>query len=173
MPAVEDEQDFVRVRLNVGRKHGKKAAHIRELLAESFGLARKAVRDLTVGEASTRFRLGAMALARLEELIVGFELDGIPITVSRVEGSEEDDDAGASVRTEAASQADAAPAAEAAEAAASRAAPEITEAPEAPAADEPIAPTQPPAEPALAVPDPAPTDEAAPADAASEPEPIA
>ena len=62
MPAVEDEEDFVRVRLNVGRKHGKKAAHIRELLAESFGLARKAVRDLTVGEASSRFRLGAKAL---------------------------------------------------------------------------------------------------------------
>lgn len=92
MPAVEDETGFVRVRLNVGRKHGKKAAHMRELLAETFGLARKAVRDLTVGEASTRFRLGELALARLEELIVGFELDGISLTVARVEGSEEEDD---------------------------------------------------------------------------------
>ncbi|MCA9712765.1 MAG: hypothetical protein KDK70_43450, partial [Myxococcales bacterium] len=72
MPAVEDEDSFVRVRLNVGRKHGKKAAHIRELLAESFGLARKAVRDLTVGEASSRFRLGQKALVELERLVVGF-----------------------------------------------------------------------------------------------------
>ena len=92
MPAVEDETGFVLVRLNVGRKHGKKAAHIRELLAETFGLARKAVRDLTVGEASTRFRLGELALARLEELIVGFELDDITLTVARVEESEGDDD---------------------------------------------------------------------------------
>ena len=132
----------------------------------SFGLARKAVRDLTVGEASTRFRLGELALARLEELIVGFELDGIPLTVTRIEArpddSEEETDAAASPTTaptqaapeakavEAAPERDATSAAKAA--AEPEAAPAATEEePAAPATEASAAGAEPPAdEPAQA-----------------------
>ena len=68
------EESLVRVDLNIGRRHGQKAAHVRSLLRRLTGLHGKAVKDLTVRDQSTLFRMDArhfeMVVARLDGSIV-------------------------------------------------------------------------------------------------------
>jgi ATP-dependent RNA helicase DeaD len=68
------EDALVRVDLNIGRRHGQKAAHVRSLLRRLTGLHGKAVKDLTVRDQNTLFRMDArhfdMVVARLEGSIV-------------------------------------------------------------------------------------------------------
>jgi hypothetical protein len=79
------EPDIV-LRLNVGRKHGKKAADIRGLLADHVHLEGRAVRGLTVGEASTRFRVAASQQAHVVAALHGFAFEDIELQIAVVEG---------------------------------------------------------------------------------------
>jgi hypothetical protein len=54
---VADDRDYVRVELNVGREHGRKSADIRGLLADLAGLKGRSVRDLTVADRVSYFRM--------------------------------------------------------------------------------------------------------------------
>ena len=83
--ANEDDASFVSLRLNIGRKHGKKAAHIRELLDSQLGLSGKAVRNLTVGDASTRFRVSERNVERVQQTLGGYQLDEHELAISLVE----------------------------------------------------------------------------------------
>jgi superfamily II DNA/RNA helicase len=82
-----EEAEWVTVRLNVGRKHGKKAAHVRELFAEHYGLGGRAIRNLTVGEASTKLRMGAQAYGRAMEREGAPEVDGVELQLTLLEGA--------------------------------------------------------------------------------------
>jgi superfamily II DNA/RNA helicase len=84
-PVAEDDASFVSLRLNIGRKHGKKAAHIRELLDTQLGLSGRSVRNLTVGDASTRLRVSEQNFARVQETLGGYVLGEHEIVVSRIE----------------------------------------------------------------------------------------
>jgi superfamily II DNA/RNA helicase len=105
----EDDAAFVSVRLSIGRKHGKKAAHIRELLDTQLGLSGRAVRNLTVGDASTRLRVSEQNFNRLVATIGGQVLDGHEIAVTLIELPPADeasasDEAAATASTEAPSE---------------------------------------------------------------------
>ncbi len=86
--AAEDTAYYT-VRLNLGRKHGKKAAHIRELFAEHFGLGGKVLKNLTVGEASTRLRLGASSFPKVAAGIEGLVVDQVELSLTVIEAPDE------------------------------------------------------------------------------------
>ncbi|MEM6295246.1 MAG: DEAD/DEAH box helicase [Myxococcota bacterium] len=113
-PKVEVEDGpMVTVSLNVGRSHGKKSAHIRELLASDFGLEGRSVRNLTVKETLTEFRVTTTAHESLKAAVLGYVFDDIELELTLIEGPEEPETA-----TEAApeAQAEAAPESEDADA---------------------------------------------------------
>ncbi|MEZ4429956.1 MAG: DEAD/DEAH box helicase [Nannocystaceae bacterium] len=85
----DDDASFERVRLNVGRRHGHKAAHIRALLREHLGLSGRSVRDLTVRDASTVFRVSASDFARMQEVLEGMEIDGVVLELSQPDATSE------------------------------------------------------------------------------------
>jgi hypothetical protein len=77
IPLIEDapdEDSLVRVGLNIGRRHGHKAAHVRALLRRLTGLHGKAVKDLTVRDRSSLFRMDIRhfetVVARLDGSVV-------------------------------------------------------------------------------------------------------
>lgn len=76
---------FVKVCLSVGRAHGKKSAHIRELLANDFDLSGKLVRDLTVGDELTHFRVSRHHYSRLAEGMLGYVYDDVELVLTRLE----------------------------------------------------------------------------------------
>ena len=88
-PATDMEAEagpLVRVRLNVGRSQGKKAAHIREFLALRVGLEGRSVRDLTVREATTVFRVPAVAHEAVLAGLDGHDWDGHVLRVTLPDG---------------------------------------------------------------------------------------
>ena len=83
--ADEDDSEFVEVMLSVGRKHGKKSAHIRELLSSEFKLAGKSVRNLTVTEEHTRFRVSRTNYERLAQGMLGYVFDSVELQLTLTE----------------------------------------------------------------------------------------
>ncbi len=81
-----EAEPLVRVRLNVGRSQGKKAAHIREFLALRVGLEGRSVRDLTVREATTVFRVPAVAHEAVLAGLDGHDWDGHVLRVTLPDG---------------------------------------------------------------------------------------
>jgi ATP-dependent RNA helicase DeaD len=81
----EDEQDFVSVVLNIGRTHGMKAMQIRDLLRAQVGLAGKAIRDLTVHDTSTVFRIHPQRVERVAEVLGRCEEAGVSLELKRHE----------------------------------------------------------------------------------------
>ena len=71
------DDTWVNVRLSIGRSHAKKAADIRELLADRTGLTGKSVRNLTVGDRDSEFQVGSRAWARRARAFVGVVIDGV------------------------------------------------------------------------------------------------
>lgn len=88
-PKLEDQGPLVTVSLNVGRSHGKKAAHIRELLSSDFGLEGRSVRNLTVKETNTEFRVSAGALEQLQAALLGYVFDDIELELETLADEED------------------------------------------------------------------------------------
>ena len=83
-----DDGPMVTVALNIGRSHGKKSAHIRELLASDFGLEGRSVRNLTVKETTTEFRISTAAHDGLQAAVLGYVFDDIELDLALVEAAE-------------------------------------------------------------------------------------
>ncbi len=81
MAAVDPDEPLVHVVLNVGRKHGKKSADIRELLKRSVGLGGRAIRDLTVLEQTSEFRMVASGLTEAQERLSSQTIDGVTLAL--------------------------------------------------------------------------------------------
>ncbi len=79
-PIIDDV--WVDVRLTLGRSHAKKAADIRDLLADRTGLTGKSVRNLTVGDRDTEFQVGRRAWPRLAKAFTGEAIDGFVVDVT-------------------------------------------------------------------------------------------
>jgi hypothetical protein len=87
-----DSDDLVTVRLNLGRSHDKKAANIRDLLAEKAGVAGRKVKNLTVGDRDTEFQIGRALYDNLVSSLGGVTCDGIVLAIDLVDGGVEDND---------------------------------------------------------------------------------
>lgn len=85
-----DDGPMVTVALNVGRTHGKKSAHVRELLASDFGLEGRSVRNLTVKETLTEFRVSTTAFESLKAAVLGYVFDDIELELTVVEAAEQE-----------------------------------------------------------------------------------
>ena len=92
-PKVAPSGELVRVRLNIGRAHGKKAAHVRAVLEDKLGLTGRDVRDLTVRENSSVFRVDREQTAPMQDALHGVELDGVLLEVMVLDTEAEDSDA--------------------------------------------------------------------------------
>jgi ATP-dependent RNA helicase DeaD len=79
-----DEGEFIRVELNLGRAHGKKSAAVRNLLASRCGLRGKSVRDLTVRDKTTLFRIPVSRFEHVQSRITGHEVADIILHLSQV-----------------------------------------------------------------------------------------
>ncbi|MBK7824185.1 DbpA RNA binding domain-containing protein [Nannocystis sp.] len=84
-----DDGEFIKVCLNLGRSHGHKAATLRGLLRDHLGLEGRAIRDLTVRDGDTLFRVHQGELPRIQEALTRVR-DGdapltIPLTIRAVE----------------------------------------------------------------------------------------
>jgi hypothetical protein len=78
--SADDDADYVRVRLAAGRSHGVKSAQVRELLASRAGLTGRGVRDLTVRDVLTWFRVPAARVEDLQAALAGLTFAGIDLT---------------------------------------------------------------------------------------------
>jgi hypothetical protein len=85
----DSDEPFTGVRLNIGRKHGKKAADIRGLLASRLDLAGRAIRNLTVGDASTRLNVSETNAHLMISQLTGYGVDDISLEVSMVDSTPE------------------------------------------------------------------------------------
>ncbi len=74
------EGEWVTVRLSIGRAHARKAADVRDLLAERTGLSGKAVRNLTVREQDTELQITASAWPRLARAFTGAAIEGVAVS---------------------------------------------------------------------------------------------
>lgn len=83
-----EDGPMVTVALNVGRTHGKKSAHVRELLASDFGLEGRSVRNLTVKETLTEFRVSTTAFESLKAAVLGYVFDDIELELTVIEAAE-------------------------------------------------------------------------------------
>ncbi|HFE44961.1 MAG TPA: hypothetical protein ENJ18_05620, partial [Nannocystis exedens] len=84
------EASFVKIRLNLGRRHGQKAATIRALLRDQLGLEGRVIRDLTVRDASTLFRSPEDDYERISSVLNGVEIGGVTIAVARPDSPKTD-----------------------------------------------------------------------------------
>lgn len=76
------DDTWVNVRLSLGRSHAKKAADIRDLLADRTGLTGRAVRNLTVGDRDTEFQIGRRTWERVSQALRGVVIDGVAADVT-------------------------------------------------------------------------------------------
>jgi superfamily II DNA/RNA helicase len=84
VPIIEDAPDedtLVRVGLNIGRRHGHKAAHVRALLKRLTGLHGKAVKDLTVREHSSLFRMDVRHFDTVVGRLDGSVVESVTLTL--------------------------------------------------------------------------------------------
>jgi len=89
--AEADDAEFTKVCLNLGRSHGHKAATIRGLLRDQLGLEGRAIRDLTVRDADTLFRVHAGEVGRIQEALSGVREGQMPLTVRLAEDDDRAD----------------------------------------------------------------------------------
>ena len=89
--AEQDDADFGKVCLNLGRSHGHKAATIRALLRDHLGLEGRAIRDLTVRDADTLFRVHADELPRIQEALAQVREGDTLLTISPAGDNRADD----------------------------------------------------------------------------------
>jgi len=80
--AIAADDTWVNVRLSLGRSHAKKAADIRDLLADRTGLTGRSVRNLTVGDRDTEFQIGRRTWPRLARAFGGVTIDGVSVDVT-------------------------------------------------------------------------------------------
>jgi len=90
MTADADDTEFVKVQLNLGRVHGHKSAAIRNLLREYLGLEGRAIRDLTVRDASTLFRIHQSEVERCQAVLAAIVEGGVALSLEHAEGSREE-----------------------------------------------------------------------------------
>ena len=81
--AEADDAEFTKVCLNLGRSHGHKAATIRALLRDQLGLEGRSIRDLTVRDGDTLFRVHAGEVGRIQEALTGVREGTVRSRVSR------------------------------------------------------------------------------------------
>src|SRR5690606_35247762 len=86
-----EEDSLVRVGLNIGRRHGHKAAHVRALLRRLTGLHGKAVKDLTVRDQNTLFRMDVRHYATVVARLDGSVVDEVSLTLVQFGDSELED----------------------------------------------------------------------------------
>ena len=89
--AEADDAEFTKVCLNLGRSHGHKAATIRALLRDQLGLEGRSIRDLTVRDGDTLFRVFAGEVGRIQEALTGVREGTMPLTVRIAEDDERAD----------------------------------------------------------------------------------
>ena len=80
-----DDGEFIKVCLNLGRSHGHKAATLRGLLRDSLGLEGRAIRDLTVRDVDTLFRVHQDELPRIQGALASVRGGDAPLTIQAVE----------------------------------------------------------------------------------------
>ena len=79
-----DDGEFLKVCLNLGRSHGHKAATLRGLLRDELGLEGRAIRDLTVRDVDTLFRIHRSELPRVQDALSQIRSD-TPLTIAPVQ----------------------------------------------------------------------------------------
>ncbi|KIG13339.1 hypothetical protein DB30_08106 [Enhygromyxa salina] len=87
VPVIQDapgDDALVRVGLNIGRKHGHKAAHVRALLRRVTGLHGKAVKDLTVRDQNSLFRMDGQHFETVVARLDGSVVDSIALTLVKM-----------------------------------------------------------------------------------------
>ncbi|WP_143140103.1 DEAD/DEAH box helicase [Nannocystis exedens] len=85
-----DDREYTKVQLNLGRVHGHKSSSIRNLLRDYLGLEGRSIRDLTVRDASTLFRIHDSEVERCHAVLTTVVVDGIGLALERAENSRED-----------------------------------------------------------------------------------
>lgn len=85
-----DDSEYTKVLLNLGRVHGHKSSSIRNLLRDSLGLEGRSIRDLTVRDVSTLFRVHDAEIERCQGLLTAIRIDNQVLTLERAENSRED-----------------------------------------------------------------------------------
>ncbi|MDC0667512.1 DEAD/DEAH box helicase [Nannocystis radixulma] len=85
-----DDREYTKVQLNLGRVHGHKSSSIRNLLRDYLGLEGRSIRDLTVRDASTLFRIHDGEVDRCQAVLTAVVVDGIGLALERAENSRED-----------------------------------------------------------------------------------
>jgi superfamily II DNA/RNA helicase len=83
--AEADDAEFTKVCLNLGRSHGHKAATIRGLLRDQLGLEGRSIRDLTVRDGDTLFRVHAGEVGRIQEALTGVREGKLQLSVRLAE----------------------------------------------------------------------------------------
>ena len=89
-PPDADDSEFVKVLLPLGRAQGHKSASIRNLLRDYLGLEGRAIRDLTVRDTSTLFRLHQAEIERCQAQLASVVLDGVALSLERTDGAREE-----------------------------------------------------------------------------------
>jgi len=77
--------------LNLGRSHGHKAATIRGLLRDQLGLEGRSIRDLTVRDGDTLFRVHAGEVGRIQEALTGVREGQLQLSVRLAEDDDRAD----------------------------------------------------------------------------------
>ncbi|MCY0985571.1 DEAD/DEAH box helicase [Nannocystis sp. ILAH1] len=85
-----DDREYTKVQLNLGRVHGHKSSSIRNLLRDYLGLEGRSIRDLTVRDASTLFRIHDSEIERCHSVLTAVVVDGIGLALERAENTRED-----------------------------------------------------------------------------------
>ena len=88
--AEADDGEFTKVCLNLGRSHGHKAATIRGLLRDHLGLEGRAIRDLTVRDADTLFRVHADEVPRIQEALTQVREGQVQLAIQPASDDAED-----------------------------------------------------------------------------------
>jgi ATP-dependent RNA helicase DeaD len=89
--AEADDTEFTKVCLNLGRSHGHKAATIRGLLRDQLGLEGRSIRDLTVRDGDTLFRVHAGEVGRIQEALTGVREGALQLSVRLAEDDDRAD----------------------------------------------------------------------------------
>ena len=89
--AEADDAEFTKVCLNLGRSHGHKAATIRGLLRDQLGLEGRSIRDLTVRDGDTLFRVHAGEVGRIQEALTGVREGKLQLSVRLAEDDDRAD----------------------------------------------------------------------------------
>jgi ATP-dependent RNA helicase DeaD len=82
--AEADDAEFAKVCLNLGRTHGHKAATIRALLRDHLALEGRAIRDLTVRDADTLFRVHHGEVERIQGALASVREGDVQLAIAPV-----------------------------------------------------------------------------------------